>query len=64
MREERHNSKMRNLNYDSHDTAYIFDLYSDKNDIFLPAKLTARGQYVVLLHQAKYECFDIKSSVL
>ena len=35
----------------------VFYLCCGKNDIFLPAKLTARVQYVSLLHQAKYECF-------
>ena len=54
-----------NLNYDSHEIAYSFGLYYGKNYLFLPAKLTAREQYVSLLRQAKYECFLIsKSSVL
>ena len=38
----------------------VFSLCCVKNDIFLLAKLTAREQYVSLLHQAKYQCFNIK----
>ena len=34
---------MENLNYDSHEIACFFGLLSGKYDIFLLAKLTARG---------------------
>ena len=58
MREQRHNT-LENLNYDSIEIACFFCLCCGKKDTFLPPKVTARGQYVSLLHQAKYECVNI-----
>ena len=52
--------KMENLNYDSHDMACFFYVVLNTTYLFLPIKLTARGQlYVSLLYQARYECFNI-----
>ena len=47
--------KLGNLNYDSQCDCLFFGWCCGKNDIFLPAKLAARGQYMSLLHQAIYK---------
>ena len=54
------NKKVGNLNYVSLEIVFFF-LRCAKNDTFLSAKLTARGQYVSLLHQAiRYKCVNIE----